>query len=76
MNLACGSVGYKMMPHKTWEISSLAVVLLLYFWMAWHAIAAAARSGWKWYYCLGAGALIVFIGTGIFLFLRHTRTIR
>ena len=65
-----------MMPHKGWEISGLAIVLLLYFWMTWYLLDKAAHSGWKWNYCLGAGALIVFAGAAILLFLRSTRTMK
>ena len=65
-----------MMPHKGWEISGLAIVFLLYFGMAWYLLAKAAHSGWKWNYCLGAGALIMIAGAAILLFLRSTRTIK
>jgi len=64
-----------MMPHKTWEVSGLIVILLVYVWLSWYVLSRAAHSGWKWNYCLGAGIWIAGAGTAILLFLRSARRI-
>lgn len=65
-----------MMPHKSWEVGGLIVLLALYFYGAWYGISKAAASGWKWNYCLLAGVLIVAAGVWLIWFLRGTRRIR
>ena len=62
-----------MMPHKSWEIGGLAVLLLLYFYGVWPAFSKTANSGWKWNYCLISGVLIIAATAGLLCFLRSTR---
>ncbi|PYP89263.1 MAG: hypothetical protein DMG65_13935 [Candidatus Angelobacter sp. Gp1-AA117] len=64
-----------MMPHKSWEITGLIVILAFYVWVSWYVLSKAAHSGWKWNYCLVAGLWIILAGTAILLFLRSTRRI-
>jgi hypothetical protein len=63
-----------MMPAKPWEIGGLIFIFLLYAGGCWYVLAKAAHSGWRWYYCAGAGVFIIGAGICLALFIRSTRT--
>jgi hypothetical protein len=64
-----------MMPHKYWETGFLLVLFALYGLGVWYGISKAAASGWKWTYCVIAGALIIAAGGWLAWFLRSMRRV-